>query len=297
MTKFGYAVFSVLILLFAGALWYLFGDMSATITTTPVPAGNISDAKGAVAPAVAPLVVDEHRETPYPEEKLTVKVNFPKIVLPQNPTEEARANDVIATFVADVIASFRKDAADTEAGKPKDLPASDLTMSYSTLLLSPSVISFRFDISAYVVGAAHPNNYTRILNYDIARHVVLKPNDLFLGGADYFAFLSTQSRAKLLVACSDCDDSDKEVIAAGTEPTKENFSRIGLTPGGIVVIFDPYQVAPYARGTQTVLFTLAELGDILAPETKEAIAKGQASDTGTTKSENSSTATSTMEGA
>jgi ABC-type nitrate/sulfonate/bicarbonate transport system ATPase subunit len=56
------------------------------------------------------------------------------------------------------------------------------------------------------------------------------------------------------------------MIREGTEPVIENFSSLALTPKGICVYFQPYQVAPWAAGAQNVtvpLEALAEAGPLL----------------------------------
>ncbi len=42
------------------------------------------------------------------------------------------------------------------------------------------------------------------------------------------------------------------MINDGTAPTEANFQNFIVTDSGVTFIFDPYQVAPYSSGTQTV---------------------------------------------
>ena len=42
-------------------------------------------------------------------------------------------------------------------------------------------------------------------------------------------------------------------VIPGTEPTTENFKEVAITKEGLLVIFNPYQIAPYAEGTQDIL--------------------------------------------
>ena len=50
-----------------------------------------------------------------------------------------------------------------------------------------------------------------------------------------------------------------QMLKDGTEPLVENFSSLTLTPEGICINFQPYQVAPWAAGPQRVDMPLAEL--------------------------------------
>jgi hypothetical protein len=61
------------------------------------------------------------------------------------------------------------------------------------------------------------------------------------------------------------------LIISGTEPTRENFQHISLTQEGLTVNFNPYQIAPYARGNQQVHIPLPHLENILSPRILEAI--------------------------
>ena len=50
-----------------------------------------------------------------------------------------------------------------------------------------------------------------------------------------------------------------QMLKDGTEPLVENFSSLTLTPEGICINFQPYQVAPWAAGVQKVNMPLEEL--------------------------------------
>ncbi len=55
-------------------------------------------------------------------------------------------------------------------------------------------------------------------------------------------------------------------IAAWTEgaaPTIENYKSWNIQPDGLRITFDPYQVASYAAGHQTIVVPYAELGTII----------------------------------
>jgi hypothetical protein len=63
----------------------------------------------------------------------------------------------------------------------------------------------------------------------------------------------------------------------GTAPTHENFQEIGITKAGLTVLFNPYQVAPYARGVPEVKIPLADMSpplqteELMSLDVKEAI--------------------------
>ncbi len=57
--------------------------------------------------------------------------------------------------------------------------------------------------------------------------------------------------------------SDDEWIATGAGPKAENFDSWNITKTGILINFDPYQVAAYAAGPQDVLIPYEEIKSIL----------------------------------
>ena len=51
--------------------------------------------------------------------------------------------------------------------------------------------------------------------------------------------------------------------SAGLAPAAENYDAVWLTPAGIAVGFDQYQVADADAGSPAVLIPYAELADVL----------------------------------
>ena len=57
------------------------------------------------------------------------------------------------------------------------------------------------------------------------------------------------------------DMYNDDMLRSGTAPEAENFSSFALTPEGIRIFFQPYQVAPWAAGSQVVDIPLDALAD------------------------------------
>lgn len=55
------------------------------------------------------------------------------------------------------------------------------------------------------------------------------------------------------------------LFVSGADPTPENYRNWNITPGGLLISFDPYQVAAYAAGPQEVLIPYAKLSAIIDP--------------------------------
>jgi hypothetical protein len=120
------------------------------------------------------------------------------------------------------------------------------------------LLSVLFTIDYYVSGAAHPNQYAVSLNLDIGRGKVLTLSDLFKPGSDYLKLISE--------ACiQDLKKQARFEWDSGALPKEENYRSWNITGDGLLISFDPYQVASYAMGPQSVTLPYASLKDILDP--------------------------------
>jgi len=58
---------------------------------------------------------------------------------------------------------------------------------------------------------------------------------------------------------------DALVFEEGALPIAQAYQHWNLQPGGLLITFDEYQVAPYSAGPQRVLVPYSSLRDILDP--------------------------------
>ncbi len=219
-----------------------------------------------------PALIDATIHTTDPILHYSIDVHYPRVALVGHPDMAKDASSVIESFVADAIDNFKNSVQEVNSPSlPKEIE-SDYTMRYTPLLLSPTIISLRFDYSEYTAGGAHPNNRTRVLNYDLKRHLLLSTSDLFASTTSALPFLSTYTRVVLKsMMTSESREMFDQQTTHGTLPTHENFQEVAVTKKGLLVIFNPYQVAPYARGTIVVPIPVSDTRDILADATDEAI--------------------------
>lgn len=131
-----------------------------------------------------------------------------------------------------------------------------LNMRYEVRYNDGKYVSIYFQISLYNSGAAHPLPYSETLTYDVGNQRVLQLGDLFQPGSDYLTVLSEKSIASL-------HSQDITGGEEGAAPVENNYRNWNLSPDGLLITFDPYQVAAYARGYVPILIPWAELGDIL----------------------------------
>lgn len=143
-------------------------------------------------------------------------------------------------------------------------PAFELWGSYSISRPSDAAISITFEIWNYT-GASQGNLDILTLNYSLLTGQRLAFMDLFEKPETALALMSDWSRRELAPRLG--ATTRPAVLEAGTAPLVENFSSLTLTPEGICINFQPYQVAPWAAGVQKVEMPLEALlpaGPLLA---------------------------------
>jgi hypothetical protein len=128
-----------------------------------------------------------------------------------------------------------------------------------TLLSAPgNILSLKFDIMIYIEGAAHPNTHSRTVTYDLQAGADISLDQLFKPGSDYLQNLSnfclTQLKPKI-----------PDLFAAGLDPIPSNYLSWNITPAGLLLTFDAYQVAAYALGPQQVTIPYGELKVVIDP--------------------------------
>jgi hypothetical protein len=151
--------------------------------------------------------------------------------------------------------SFRTDALAIPNDPNFGPNQSTLEIQYLATYLERGVISIYFDISYYMSGAAHPNGYSIVLNYDLLAGAQINLADLFLPGSDYLQPLSQYCTTTLA-------NQRRLEFPDGALPNNVNYKSWNITPTGLRITFDPYQVGPYAMGFQVVDVPFVELGSI-----------------------------------
>ncbi|MBD5418320.1 MAG: DUF3298 domain-containing protein [Desulfovibrio sp.] len=152
-----------------------------------------------------------------------------------------------------------------ESDSPTDQrPAFELWGSYSISRPSDAAVSITFEIWNYT-GALQGNLDILTLNYSLLTGQRLAFMDLFEKPETALTLMSDWSRKELAPRLG--ATTRPAVLEAGTAPLVENFSSLTLTPEGVCINFQPYQVAPWAAGVQKVEMPLEALlpaGPLLA---------------------------------
>lgn len=179
---------------------------------------------------------------------------------------DAAAVAQMKQFVADTIAQFKTDGnfANLTAADIKTMglgPDRKETLQIKYLIASsPRTVSYIFTTYMDTLGA-HGNTFFHTFTFDTSTGAPLALADIFAPGSDYLATLSSISRAKLPAVIG--NGADTGMIANGTTPDEKNFANFFFDNKDFVILFDPYAVAPYSAGTQTLRIPVSELAAIL----------------------------------
>ena len=215
-------------------------------TSTPVPLSQ--------QVTLVPQALNETNQTP----PFTITSQTQQLVGSDDPRVMAfnqRLNELVSKEVDAFRQSFLQNTAPTVTN------GSFLEATYVLLSQYDDIWSFKFDFHFYSDGAAHPGSYSMTLNYDLGQGRELALGDLFLPNSNYLEAVSKYCIAEL----------SKQLFfegpfAEGAQPTPENYRNWNITPDGLMITFDEYQVAPYAAGPQKVIVQYSELQAMIDPQ-------------------------------
>lgn len=186
---------------------------------------------------------------------------------PLSGTANTAAVEAMKKFVADTIGQFKTD------GNFANLTSEDIKMMgfdqgrkeklqiMYLIASSRHTVSYIFTVYEDTLGA-HGNSFFKTFTFNTGNGAALPLSSLFFTGARYLDTLSLMSRSKLPDVIGK-DATNAQMLNAGTTPDDKNFENFFLDNQELVILFAPYQVAPYAAGPQTLRIPLSELSSIL----------------------------------
>ena len=195
-----------------------------------------------------------------------ISAQYPQFNGGNNPNLE-KFNQTARGLVVKKVAGFKKDIAPVEGeeARPENSMGSNLNVAYTLMLAQDDLVSVKFDVGSYYQGAAHPNSYSDVINYDLKNGKQLKLGDLFKPGSKYLQAIADYSIADLKKQAKDKGLIDGE-IENGAAPVAKNYQSWIMTKKGLGITFDAYQVGPYAAGPQFVMVPYSALKEIINPD-------------------------------
>lgn len=238
---------------------------SSTITTpTPIPEPS---------PTPDQIVFGRDRRKIVPEEiqlkserlRYDVGITFPQIIGSEN-LQIRKLNQRMKQLAIDqyqwLLSPSKEDLHYYRTGNHPEA-FNSLYMDYRVVLATDSVLSIYFDAYSYGIGAAHPVQYSLVMNYDLVSGKELKLARLFKRDSKYLEFISRY--------CSDKVSREIPPVALFAEalaPIDANFESWNFTSNGIRFNFDECKLSGCAAGEHTVEIPYAEMKTILNSEMK-----------------------------
>ena len=200
-----------------------------------------------------PGIIEHLLIRPLPESEkslpshMTISILYPSI----------GRNDVdsdIRKWVTEIADSFQSNFDYDELSKEFDssdgVPPEgvDLHADFRVSRPSSKALSITFKLWN-TVGSGHTNLDVITLNYSLINGQRLSLADIFGRPDEALKLMSNWSRETLTRRYG---QGRTQMLKRGTEALIENFSSLSLTPQGISIYFQPYQVAAWEMGIQTV---------------------------------------------
>ncbi|MCR5813204.1 MAG: RsiV family protein [Desulfovibrio sp.] len=214
-----------------------------------------------ISGSTLPGIIEHLLIRPLPEQKtaanshMSIAICYPSIGRSDVDTD-------IRQWAADIADAFERNfdyeiltaemGENSEAGLSQNV---ELAADYSVSRPSSKALSITFHLWNYV-GGPHANLDVVTLNYSLINGQRLQLVDLFKKPDEALRLMSEWSRAFLDQRYG---TGRTQMLLRGTEPSVENFSSLTLTPSGISINFQPYQVAAWEMGAQTVEMPLEAL--------------------------------------
>lgn len=118
-----------------------------------------------------------------------------------------------------------------------------------------------------LAGAAHPLTTFTTFNYSIISTGILSISNLFLSNSDYLNYISNYCITQLReYAQKEGYTNIDDMITGGASPELKNFNTWSIKNDNLDIIFNPYQVAPYVFGIQTVSIPLSNMTSMIDPK-------------------------------
>ncbi len=209
-----------------------------------------------IAPTVATLV-NETIESPADSTAYTIQLE--KVKMDGDASYAEPFNTLIQALMDAEQKTFLDGIADIEEWRSANMPDIRSTLDNAVTITynDHSLVSVHFEFFTYTAGAAHPFSYSKTLTYDMNTRQVVGLEQLFTSGSDWMNAISSY-------CINDLTARGVYEFPEGAIPTSENYSRWSITPDGLVIYFDPYQVAAYAAGSQQVTIPYMSLADYIA---------------------------------
>jgi len=190
-------------------------------------------------------------------DKYEIQIDYPEFFGSVFPEAEKTANLFLKDRFEDDVKRLKDDLIENIV----DIPGlkSSIETNYEEIILTSKLASIRFDNYQYTVGAAHPNSFYSVFNYDFEKNKQMELIDFFSPGSDFLPVISDIAFQDIKEQLGGVDLIVEETLKAGLEPNINNFSNFNFDKEKITFVFDPYQLGAYAIGPKLVSISYNQL--------------------------------------
>ncbi|HEX8338406.1 MAG TPA: RsiV family protein [Pyrinomonadaceae bacterium] len=206
----------------------------------------------------------ESREVERKPARKDLKVGADYPVLVGDRSAAAREfNRRARSFVLGEVTPYLEPGRDLE--KEKDPFWKDVEEFYNVrhrvVFAAGDVVSVLFYLEGYNWGAGHSYHQPVTFNFDLKSGREIKLAHLFNPRSDYLRRIAGLCGEDLRRQFG----TNFPFFTDGLKPTAKNFKSWVITPGGLVFIFEEYQLVAYAQGEPKVLIPFDSLKEIIEP--------------------------------
>lgn len=219
---------------------------------------------------VAPTQVSETTPLPTPSQWPSTKIKdatindsntYYTITATYPVTNDEVINGYFKTYVDNAVASFKSDTAWATTDAADAAAAGQLTLNITyTEQKNSNADNYIFSDASYE-GGAHGLTATQTFSFS-ATGQQLSLSNLFTNGDDGLKTIAPYVASQLKTTLP---STDQQFVDDGTSAVDTNYANFTIQSDGITFLFDPYQVAPYADGLQTVKVPVSVFKSIADP--------------------------------
>ena len=242
ITKKQLIVFLVASAVIVGFVWTGFHTSTVPEYVPPTSTDQIPN------PSQEVSTVNVHEKT----EHYTIDAVYPK-------TNSDAITEYFKNYVDTQVAQFKDDTSwvnDVQSAADSQL---SLDISYKS---SPSTLvqNYVFSVASYT-GGAHGMLVRKTFSFN-KEGQLLTISSLFKNGLDGLPTFATLAQKELLKR----EGAQVDWIKDGAGAKEENYQSFVVTDGGVTILFDPYQVAPWSDGTIDITIPFTSFKSVVNPE-------------------------------
>ncbi len=231
----------------------------------PTPGGR---AHGIDAPEARWVVHRIHEQDTYPR-PFKVELEFPQFL--PDAGDLATLNGIERAAALEALHEMRRltlQGAPAEGESWSKMEMVEI-QSFEVTLLTAELVSYRYETYSFT-GGAHGNTATKTRTFRLNPIVSLGLEEAFVDLDQLTALLSKECIGSLEAESGAAQPDDW--VRKGAGPDVMIFRRFNLTPWGLVITFDPYDVSCYAEGIRRVFIRKEDLLPMVRPESRVAAA-------------------------